>query len=215
MEYFEPKITQILNIKYIAIRNNYMKSLLSPKSIEINSDMTRIYFNNCNDFDENCEILQSTGVRLAMEYLSERLEDYSRNESFFKDKYNNQYNENKHKVEISKENKEIVIIPQCKFVRLLYSKSNSFEETDKISKIYPNGNNIEYITFIREKLLLFFKDDGCFIFEFSDDFEIGFNVILERFILIFNLLRIEDLDLENIRVNYCTELKTLLFEFGV
>lgn len=83
MEYFEPKITQILNIKYIAIRNNYMKSLLSPKSIEINSDMTRIYFNNCNDFDENCEILQSTGVRLAMEYLSERLEDYSRNESFF------------------------------------------------------------------------------------------------------------------------------------
>lgn len=58
-----------------------------------------------------------------MEYLSEKLEDYteelsSRIKTSFTDEFKNQYNEDMHKVKIYKENEEIVIIPQCKFIKL-------------------------------------------------------------------------------------------------
>lgn len=83
-----------------------------------------------------------------------------------------------------------------------------------MGEMYPNNNDVKYINFIRKKLLPFLKnDEGCFIFELSDDFKICINVILVKFILIFTKMSLKNLDFELVTINYCPDLKTIFFDF--
>jgi hypothetical protein len=202
----EPKLTQNLSIKYIVIRTENIGSVFSPEIfIESNSSMARLY--NKNHLEENPKILETeaSGLRLCMEYLSEKLQDNSTiDNKFYIDEFNNSYSENTHGIKIIE---NVIIIPQCKCLKLLYA-------CDQQNKIYSNDNDLDYIELIRQKLLPFVTDDSeCLVFKCSDIFNINFNVILARFILIFENLKFAKMNFEFIESKYCVELNTLYFTF--